>query len=222
MFRLQLDAQKFPVLFIAVVLSIPLLDSDSSQAIADPVGWGVGQITPDFAANYLAGGDANQTTSTTWYDERGTADVYVISSCAIWCPPCRNFALDSGDIVSHMAAEGFDVNVYDWIYQDNLFQDPDENDVAAWVQGLWTAAPENAWFGGDIFFDSSAAEPGVIGEIYDEYNSSSPGRILVLDRNFVVRDSFIGSGFSSGLATSQFELQLRFQNHQQQDFCRFS
>lgn len=182
-----------------LLLAFLLVAGISPTSFADVVGWEVGQTARDFAAFYLEGGDANAQTATNWYSEAGKADVFVISTCAMWCAPCQLFANESEAIVSEMANEGINVRVYDWIYNDPFANEPSGNFVEAWGEDAWTSDVENVWFGGDILQPSGDGSNGVIDEIYETYSNSAPGRLIVMDRNFVVRSARNYSGGNNAL-----------------------
>lgn len=150
-------------------------------------GWGIGEQSPDFQAQYLSNGNV-QTTS--WYQELNSdADVYVLSTCAMWCPPCQQFAADSQSIVDAMANQGIDVRLYDFVFQDPLMLEPDQADIQNWIDSIWTASEENVWYGEDIPISSPNS---VIVDIFTTYNSNAIPNILFLDRNLVVAHQFEG------------------------------
>jgi hypothetical protein len=169
-----------------VIASCGLLANPTSASL---IGWDIGQTSPDFTANYLAAVDGS-TQMTTWYEELNTdADFYVISLCAMWCNPCQLFASDSGLLESQFAAAGIHVELYDWIFEDPNFQEPDSGDAQLWIDHFWTSNPENVWFGGDIPVSSTSS---VVVDILTTYGSNAIPNILILDRNLTVQHHFEG------------------------------
>lgn len=155
-------------------------------------GWDIGEKVPDFSASAIDPLSQNTITKQ-WYGESG-ADVYIVSTCAMWCNPCQLYGIDSESIVQNLAAEGINVLAYDFIFQDANLSEPDELDAQAWIDAIWTSDPGNVWFGGQI---STLANESVTTDIFEAaFNAGGSGNaipaIAILDRNFVVRDIIEG------------------------------
>ncbi len=152
--------------------------------------WDIGEQVADFTAQYIDPTTGNAE-SITWYQESGS-DVYVISTCAMWCGPCQQFAFDSDSLVQSLAADGIQAEVYDFLFEDFNFGEPDSVDAQLWIDNAWSSDPENVWFGGEI---STMAPDSVTIDIFEAiWNEKGQGSgavglpaIAILDRNFVVR-----------------------------------
>ena len=70
-----------------VVLLSTLFMSQSLQADLD-TDWDLGERTPNFSSFYIDPNNQTQT-ATQWHNEYG-ADVFVVSTCAMWCTPCSD------------------------------------------------------------------------------------------------------------------------------------
>jgi len=179
---------QFSIALVLIGLSIATVPVKADLV----TGWNPGERAPDFDAFYL---DQGVQTATTWFEESG-ADVYVVSTCAMWCTPCQFFAEQSLAMTQSMAAEGIIVEFYDFIFQDSSLLEPDASDAQAWIDVAWSSDPQNVWFGGDIPLSASES---VTNDIFNAIISSGgsgqaiPG-IVVMDRNFVVQD--LQEGFS--------------------------
>lgn len=178
------------------VIAVTLLVAHNSVGVAGlATGWDVGSTAPDFTATNLDSGGAPQSVS--WYDELG-ADVYVISTCAMWCGPCQQFALGSGQLVQTLAQEGVNVKVYDFIFENVLMSEPGQTDAQAWIDNVWSSVAQNVWYGGDI---STQSASNVTFDIFSAVVAARGGdlssgvglpSIVVLDSNFVVTDLLEG------------------------------
>ena len=186
---------------LAVVVFAVVLPSGAQADV--PLGWDIGSQTPDFSAFYLAGAPGVET-STNWHAEMGKADVYVVSTCAMWCAPCQQFAQQAAAMKQALAAEGIGVEFYDFIFQNTAMQEPGSADAQAWIDNIWSSDAENVWYGGNI----SETDPDsvVIDMFTAAQNAGGSGTaipsIAVLDRNFVVRE------FVEGFSQSQLESKI--------------
>ena len=154
--------------------------------------WDIGEKVTDFSASAIDPVTQSSITKQ-WYNESG-ADVYIVSTCAMWCNPCQLYGIDSQTIVQNLAAEGINAQAYDFIFQDPIQTEPDELDAHAWIDNIWTSDPGNVWFGGQI---STLANDSVTTDIFEAvFNAGGSGSaipaIAILDRNFVVRDLIEG------------------------------
>lgn len=153
--------------------------------------WDLGEKVEDFSA-FRINSSSGVEEAVNWSDESG-ADVYVVSTCAMWCGPCQQFAIDSQSLVNSMANEGISVEVYDFIFENSGFLEPSAVDAQAWLDNIWTGDPDNVWFGGDILVSASDSVTVDIFEALENAgigSANAPGipGIAILDRNGVVRD----------------------------------
>lgn len=166
-------------------------------------GWNVGEQAPDFEAFYLNGFSGAET-PTSWHAESG-ADVYVVSTCAVWCSPCQLFAQQSEAMRQTLASEGIDAEFYDLVFQDFNGLEPDATIAQLWIDNVWTSDPENVWYGGMI----SESVPGnVTHDIFTaQQNAGGSGfaipAIVVMDHNFVVQDLIEGFDPSQTLGAAR-------------------